>query len=104
MYTPLLIVARGHSPPHCENTQVVRKAITEDDDDIFIGSIGHGLKWLWAEMVMGRNDQLPRIGAFWFFYGQVNQRCFLYQNGPDYLNGLPEWTFICVIEYFSFGL
>ena len=26
------------------------------------------------------------------------------RNGPDYRNGLPEWTFICVLEYFSFGL
>ena len=33
MYIPLLTVARGHSPPHCENTQVLREAITEDDDD-----------------------------------------------------------------------
>ena len=24
---------RGHPPPHCENTQVLREAITEDDDD-----------------------------------------------------------------------
>ena len=30
---PLLSVARGHPPPHCENTQVLREAITEDDDD-----------------------------------------------------------------------
>ena len=30
---------------------------------------------------------------------------FLYRNhGPDYQNGLPEWTFICVLEYFSFCL
>ena len=35
MYIPLLSVARGHPPPHCENTQVLRKAITEDDDDDF---------------------------------------------------------------------
>ena len=34
MYIPLLSVARGHPPPHCENTQVLREAITEDDDDI----------------------------------------------------------------------
>ena len=27
---------------------------------------------------------------------------FLYRNGPDYQNGLPEWTFIYVLEYFSF--
>ena len=33
MYIPLLSVARGHPPPHCENTQVLREAITEDDDD-----------------------------------------------------------------------
>ena len=26
-------MARGHPPPHCENTQVLREAITEDDDD-----------------------------------------------------------------------
>ena len=26
------------------------------------------------------------------------------RNGPDYRNELPEWTFICVIEYFSFGV
>ena len=25
------------------------------------------------------------------------------RNGPDYRNGLPEWTFICVLEYFSLG-
>ena len=25
------------------------------------------------------------------------------RNGPDYRNGLPEWTFICVLEDFSFG-
>ena len=25
-------MARGHPPPHCENTQVLREAITEDDD------------------------------------------------------------------------
>ena len=25
------------------------------------------------------------------------------RNGPHYRNGLPEWTFICVVEYFSFG-
>ena len=33
MYIPLLSVAHGHPPPHCENTQVLREAITEDDDD-----------------------------------------------------------------------
>ena len=33
MYIPLLSVARGHRPLHCENTQVLREAITEDDDD-----------------------------------------------------------------------
>ena len=33
MYIPLLSEARGHPPPHCENTQVLREAITEDDDD-----------------------------------------------------------------------
>ena len=33
MYIPLLSVARGHPPPHCENTKVLREAITEDDDD-----------------------------------------------------------------------
>ena len=33
MYIPILSVARGHPPPHCENTQVLREAITEDDDD-----------------------------------------------------------------------
>ena len=33
LYIPLLSVARGHPPPHCENTQVLREAITEDDDD-----------------------------------------------------------------------
>ena len=27
-------MARGHPPPHCENTQVLREAITEDDDDV----------------------------------------------------------------------
>ena len=26
-------MARGHPPPHCENTQVLREAITEDDED-----------------------------------------------------------------------
>ena len=26
-------MARGHPPPHCENTQVLREAITEDDDE-----------------------------------------------------------------------
>ena len=31
MYIPLLSVARGHPPPHCENTQVLREAITEDE-------------------------------------------------------------------------
>ena len=36
MYIPLLSVARGHPPPHCENTQVLREAITEDDDDELI--------------------------------------------------------------------
>ena len=30
----LLSVARGHPPPHCENTQVLREAIIEDDDDM----------------------------------------------------------------------
>ena len=25
-------MARGHPPPHCENTQVLREAITEDDE------------------------------------------------------------------------
>ena len=25
------------------------------------------------------------------------------RNGPDYQKGLPEWTFMCVLEYFSFG-
>ena len=30
---PLLSVARGHPPPHCENTQVLREAITESEDD-----------------------------------------------------------------------
>ena len=28
----LLSVARGHPTPHCENTQVLREAITEDDN------------------------------------------------------------------------
>ena len=28
---------------------------------------------------------------------------FLYRNGPDYRNGLPEWTFICIIGYLLFG-
>ena len=32
VYIPLLSVAHGHPPPHCENTQVLREAITEDDD------------------------------------------------------------------------
>ena len=26
-------MVRGHPPPHCENTQVLREAITEDDDE-----------------------------------------------------------------------
>ena len=26
-------MARGHPPPHCENTQVLREAINEDEDD-----------------------------------------------------------------------
>ena len=26
------------------------------------------------------------------------------RNGSDYRNGLPEWTFICVLGYFSFCL
>ena len=30
MYIPLLSVARGHPPPYCENTQVLREAITEN--------------------------------------------------------------------------
>ena len=34
MSIPLLTVACGHSPTHCENTQVLMEAITEDDDDI----------------------------------------------------------------------
>ena len=38
MYIPLLTVARGHSPPHGENTQALREAITEDDDDDEPGS------------------------------------------------------------------
>ena len=25
---------RGHPPPHCENTQVLSEAITEDEDDL----------------------------------------------------------------------
>ena len=25
---------------------------------------------------------------------------FLYRNGPDYRNGLPEWALTCVLEYF----
>ena len=25
------------------------------------------------------------------------------RNEPDYRNGLPVWTFICVMKYFSFG-
>ena len=33
MYIPLLTVAHGLSPTHCENTQLLREAITEDDDD-----------------------------------------------------------------------
>ena len=33
MYIRLLSVARGDPPPHCENTQVLREAITEDEDD-----------------------------------------------------------------------
>ena len=33
MYIPLLTVAHGLSPTHCENTQPLREAITEDDDD-----------------------------------------------------------------------
>ena len=28
-------MARGHPPPHCENIQVQREAITENDDDGF---------------------------------------------------------------------
>ena len=33
MYLPPLTVAHGLSPTHCENTQLLREAITEDDDD-----------------------------------------------------------------------
>ena len=33
MYRIVHHVARGHPPPHCENTQVLREAITEDDED-----------------------------------------------------------------------
>ena len=33
MYIPLLTVAHGHSPPFCENTQVLREPVTDDDDD-----------------------------------------------------------------------
>ena len=29
---------------------------------------------------------------------------FLYRNGPDYRNELPEWTFTRILEYFSFCL
>ena len=29
-------MGRGHPPPHCENTQVLREAITEDDDDGYL--------------------------------------------------------------------
>ena len=41
---------------------------------------------------------LPTANIVHVFLG-----AFLYRNGPDYRNGLPEWTFICVLEYFSFG-
>ena len=42
MYISLLSVARGHPQPHCENTQVLRGALTEDDDDDHYSAI-HGL-------------------------------------------------------------
>ena len=29
-------MTRGHPPPHCETTQVLREAITNDDDDEFL--------------------------------------------------------------------
>ena len=37
LYMPLLSIACGHSPAHCENTQVLREAITaeEDDDELY---------------------------------------------------------------------
>ena len=34
-------MARGHPPPHCENTQVLREAITEDDYDDDETRTGH---------------------------------------------------------------
>ena len=43
MYIPLLSVARGHPPPHCENTQALREAITEDEDDDNNSERGRGL-------------------------------------------------------------
>ena len=38
-YIHLLSVARGHPPLHCDNTQVLREAITEDDDDEALATI-----------------------------------------------------------------
>ena len=39
----------------------------------------------------------------WFCVNTVRSFTGMDRNGPDYRNGLPEWTFICVLEYFSFG-
>ena len=36
-------MARGHPPPHCENTQVLREAISDDDDDDDDGCFSLGL-------------------------------------------------------------
>ena len=49
-------MARGHPPPHCENTQVLREAITENDedddvdDDNFIH--GHTNMYNWIRIVL----------------------------------------------------
>ena len=46
-------MARGHPPPHCENTQVLREAITEDDDVWdFRGRLEHGEK-RFSKLIIG---------------------------------------------------
>ena len=53
--------------------------------------------------ITGMDYQNGHLYMSWSTFHLVFDGAFLYRDGPDYRNGLPEWTFICVIEYFSFG-
>ena len=91
MYIPLLSVARGHPPPHCENTQVLREANTEDDDDERPGA---GLITHWSRTKMAEKVKKIYTCCQYDFDISLHFSSFMMTTGAKYLDNITVYGFI----------